>query len=65
MDNCQNCKKYHRKLQKAESLIVKLEKQLRKSNVGVNTWSSVERQLEAKQRDQMMETLNRFWEKGV
>jgi hypothetical protein len=49
MDHCKKCSEYHRKVQKLESEIVKLKKQLSRSRV--DPWASESRKAEAIERD--------------
>lgn len=53
MKGCKDCTKFHRRAQKAEA-------ELQKLKTKPTTWDSTERIIEARERDEMMNTLERF-----
>jgi hypothetical protein len=55
---CGKCTQYHRKVQKLESEIIKLKKQLDKSRV--DPWASESRKAEAMERDAMANVIEQF-----
>lgn len=58
MSPCQNCQRMHRRAQKAEGEVARLQRQL-VTALKVNMWASAERQIEAVERDRMALVIQR------